>query len=264
MLSSSAAVGSAADAGLEWWDEQPESTEDIVASSGDGTRQRTRRVALRISLEPLRDALGTVWRHSGWQKSIIAMFVVAFAAVPFVYRLGSRGAHSAVAADGVASSLHVSKASASDSQLANAPSTLGGNAAPHESVTNGYKPSETLNFVALVPATEPQLAKLGSKAYDSTHGEYTFDDLYMGEPVRVSEELIPSGFDAATAVKDATGSVMRAPEPFTAPGGTGYVGNSTTTGAQVVVAAQRGILVFVQSQYQHPGYAWQQYLSTLQ
>lgn len=235
-----------------------------MAAFGAGIRQQTDKLP-RISFKPLQRTLRAVWEHIGWQKSLVALFVLVLVAVPFVYRWGPKSHHLAGTADGAASSLRVSNASASTNhQLANASSALSGNAASHETVKNSYQPSPTLNFTPLVPAQEPQLAQLGSKAYDNAHGAYTFDDTYLGEPVRVSEELIPPGFNATTSVKDATDSVMRAAQPFAAPSGTGYVGSSTTTGAQVVVAAQKGILIFVQTQYQHPGYAWKLYLNSLQ
>jgi hypothetical protein len=121
--------------------------------------------------------------------------------------------------------------------------------------------SSTQNFTPLVPVGEPQLAKLGSSAYNAKEDSYTFIDLYLAEPLQVSEQPLPTGYGTKANVISKVANSLNAHTalPGAVPAYLGLINNK-----QTVVSSVGGLLVFLQSAYQHTAAQWQAYLASLQ
>ncbi len=156
--------------------------------------------------------------------------------------------------------LSVSTATASASQLADSPSvTL---SSPSKS-TSAISP--TLNFTPVVPEGEDQLAEKGSQDYDSTHGIYTFDDLFLAQPLQVSEQILPRGYGSVAATVSAAAKSFKATTPITTISGvTAYMATDSATQDQTVIYSTCGLLILIKSSYEHSATDWAIYLESLQ
>lgn len=126
-------------------------------------------------------------------------------------------------------------------------------------------PPATLAFTPVVPPDQPQLAKLGPKAYDSKHGTYTFDNLYLAKPVRVSEQTLPTGYASTDDLLQQVAAAKQLTDAFTVvAGANAYLGTNTANGVQTVVFSTKGLLVFAQSTFNFTANQWAAYLQSLQ
>lgn len=116
-----------------------------------------------------------------------------------------------------------------------------------------------LPFSILTPSGEPQLAHLDSSHYDKTHNSYAFNDLYLGLPLKVSQQPMP---DKTTI--DQVAASIGADSPFQFNAGTAYLATDAKTGAQAITFTERDLLVFIQSNYKHDATAWASYINSLQ
>ncbi|MGH7234427.1 MAG: hypothetical protein ACREF7_03230 [Candidatus Saccharimonadales bacterium] len=134
---------------------------------------------------------------------------------------------------------------------------ISGNNASPSSTTSG------LNFKPLAPLGEAQLASLGSQAFNKAHDSYTYDDLYLGVPIRVSEQPLPKGFpDAAVAVAKAASS-LQADITINTNSGLAYISSSDTYAKQAIVFSKGGLLIFIQSSQTIERSAWPSYINNL-
>jgi len=123
----------------------------------------------------------------------------------------------------------------------------------------------TIPFTPVVPQDKPNLAKLGSSAYNAQYNSYTFNDSYMNQSIRVSEQPLPAGKTTADLIdKIAVSLKAESTEPIAlASGQNGYLLNNTDqTGRQVVVFSAKNMLVFVQSANAHDAVSWLSYLNS--
>lgn len=116
-------------------------------------------------------------------------------------------------------------------------------------------------FTPAVPAGEPQLAHLGAAAFNSAADSYTFQDLFLAEPVQVSEQPVAAA--SATQTLTQAAASLDASQNFQTNSGTAYLGTAPN-GQQAVVFITHGLLVFVESSYEHDASSWTTYLNSLQ
>lgn len=128
--------------------------------------------------------------------------------------------------------------------------------------------SGTVPFTPVVPKDKPQLAKLGSSAYNSQYKSYSFDDTFEGQKIRVSEQELPSGQASASGLIDKISASLKpqSVEPFTSPNGQpAYLLNATAqAGAQVVIFTAKDMMFFIQSSAVHDAASWIKYINNLQ
>lgn len=121
-------------------------------------------------------------------------------------------------------------------------------------------------FTPVVPKGKPQLARLGSSAYNSQYQSYSFDDTYLALPVRVSQQLMPPGQTSVSGLIDSIAASLKASgqQAFTmANGQPAYLVTGTAeAGKQAVVFSAKGKLIFVQSAYEHDAGEWLGYLNS--
>jgi hypothetical protein len=122
--------------------------------------------------------------------------------------------------------------------------------------------STTPSFTPIAPEGESQLARLGSKAYNSAHDSYTFDDLYLAEPLQVSEQALPSGFSSKDSAVSKVAESYSATIPISSTNGTGYLSTNSSSGKQTIIFSAGGLLIFVQSSYVHDADTWAGYLNS--
>lgn len=128
--------------------------------------------------------------------------------------------------------------------------------------------SGTVPFTPLVPKDKPQLARLGSSAYNAQYKSYSFDDTFEAQKIRVSEQELPSGQTSAAGLIDKISASLKPQslQPFTLPNGQpAYLLNATSqAGAQVIIFTVKGLLFFVQSGTTHDADTWINYIANLQ
>jgi hypothetical protein len=126
----------------------------------------------------------------------------------------------------------------------------------------------TLPFTPVVPKDKPQLAKLGSSAYNSQYKSYSFDDSFMGSKVRVSQQELPSGKSSAADLIDKITPSLQAQtlQPFTGPDSQPayLISNTAKAGVQVVIFTLKNRLFFVQASVVHASGDWINYLNSFQ
>ena len=139
---------------------------------------------------------------------------------------------------------------------------LSSNHATKSSRTTGQdkKPS----FSPLVPAGESQLSDLRGSAYDSTHNSYTYDDLYLGVPIRVSEQPLPNGNPNTSITVARVAASLHATSTINTDSGLAYMTTSGTYGKQTIVFSKNNLLFFIQSSDIIEQAAWSSYIDNLQ
>jgi hypothetical protein len=142
-------------------------------------------------------------------------------------------------------------------QLTNARSAISGR--PQQVTT-----PTTMDFSPVVPVGESQLADMGSTNYNSAHNSYTYDDLFFAEPLQVSEQPIPSSYENAAGAVEQIANYLHAATPISTSSGTAYMNTNTKSGLQTVVFSTKGLLILIQSSYQHTTAEWPMYLNSLQ
>jgi len=208
-------------------------------------------------LKRMQRAFWRVYTRLGLLRSIAAALAIGLLVVPLGYRLLVRpnSVAARVAAGTTTNSLPVSQATASASQLTNPASAL---SAP--TTTNA---SATLNFTPVVPTDESQLADLGSNAFVPAHDSYTFDDLFLAEPLQVSEQPVPSGYSSVASAVSKVANSLHATTQIAITGGTAYLATDSSTKKQTVVLSMNDLLLFIQSDYPHTVTQWQAYIGNL-
>jgi hypothetical protein len=122
----------------------------------------------------------------------------------------------------------------------------------------------SLNFTPLVPNGEPQLAKLGSSAFSKSEDSYTFNDLFLAEPLQISEQPVPAGYSSSDALLAAVASKLGvATTSFLTNKGPGIITTNSSTN-QTVVLVTSNLLVFSKTSYVHSIVQWQSYFNDLQ
>lgn len=120
------------------------------------------------------------------------------------------------------------------------------------------------DFIPLVPEGEPQLAHVNySKSFNKAHDSYTFKDLYLGVPIQLSEQPMPSNNSpvlSSTQVISSLAKQYKATTPISFKGGTAYV---SSTQNQIVIFSYKGLLVFIQPSMNIVPSAWTPYLDKL-
>jgi len=121
------------------------------------------------------------------------------------------------------------------------------------------------SFTPLSPAGKPQLgqAAAGKTAYDGTKDSYSYADMLNGTPLTLSQQPIPAGSTAAATVAKAA-AALGAREQIATKNGTAFLATDSKSGSQVIVSAQKNILILIQSPFRHSGDDWKAYLETLQ
>jgi hypothetical protein len=126
----------------------------------------------------------------------------------------------------------------------------------------------TVPFTPVTPAGKTQLANLGSSAYNAEYKSYSYDDTYMSQKLRVSQQELPSGQNSAAGLIDKIAASLKAQSvtPVTIQSGQpAYILNNTSNaGSQVVVFTVNGKLVFVQAATAFDPSIWPDYLNTFQ
>lgn len=159
-------------------------------------------------------------------------------------------------------SVSASTARASESQLSDSPAAT---LSSTNSDSSTKSSSKVAPFAPVVPVGESQLADLGGDAYDSVHQVYTFDDLYMAEPLQVSEQELPTQYGSVVATIAAVAKAVKATTPIpTNSGVTGYMYEDPKSQADTVIYSMEGLLVLIKSSYPHSTAEWAQYLESLQ
>jgi hypothetical protein len=161
------------------------------------------------------------------------------------------------------SSLPVSSstAKASEAQLSDSTSATLSSPATTASSTSS---SKVAPFTPVVPAGEEQLADLGPSAYDSVHQVYTFHDLYLAQPLQLSEQVLPTGYGDTAETVTYIAKALKATTVVPLASGTAYMGTVSSTQVQTVVYSSQGLLIMIKSSYPHTAAEWAQYLETLQ
>jgi hypothetical protein len=120
-------------------------------------------------------------------------------------------------------------------------------------------------FKPIAPSDKPQLARLGSAAYNATIKSYTYYDLFLGQPLQVSQQLVPANFKSAALATQTIATSVKATTTFsTKTGGQAYLASNPTSGLQTVIFSSHNLLIFVQSKYAHSLAEWASYLDSLQ
>lgn len=130
-------------------------------------------------------------------------------------------------------------------------------------VTDLSKP----NFTPLVPQGESQLASQNaSTSFNRTQDSYTFKDLYLGVPITVSEQPMPSNSNSNITSGEVIDSLVKKYSVNTEInylGGKAYVANVSATNKQLIIFDYKGILVFIQSNMNIQDDAWVTYIDNL-
>jgi hypothetical protein len=193
-------------------------------------------------------------------KLSVAVIVVALIISAASYSLLSHPKISVAKSQASLNTLRVSSSGNSSSQLAdNRSATLSAT----KTNASASSESDALSFEPAVPVGENQLADLGDKAYDSAHETYTFNDLFMAEPLQVSEEK-PVGQEPASDILISAARSVKASTPIPTNAGDGYMSVITSNKPQYVLYFTEGLLVYIQSDYSHTLAEWAQYLESLQ
>ena len=120
------------------------------------------------------------------------------------------------------------------------------------------------DFMPLVPEGEPQLAHVNyAKSFNKAHDSYTFKDLYLGVPIQLSEQPMPSNNSpvlTSTQVISSLAKQYKATTPISFKGGTAYVSSSQN---RIVIFSYKGLLVFIQPSMNIVPSAWTPYLDKL-
>jgi hypothetical protein len=120
------------------------------------------------------------------------------------------------------------------------------------------------DFMPLVPEGEPQLAHVNyAKSFNKAHDSYTFKDLYLGVPIQLSEQPMPSNNSpvlTSTQVISSLAKQYKATTSISFKGGTAYVGSSQN---QIVIFSYKGLLVFIQPSMNIVPSAWTSYIDKL-
>lgn len=119
-------------------------------------------------------------------------------------------------------------------------------------------------FTPVVPATEPQLASLGSKNYNAAHQSYFFNDLYLGVPITVSEQPLPTGYSNTQAAVSAVAQSVHASNSFYTDGGFVFINTDPNSGKQVLVFSKSNLVIFIQSSNTIQQSDWEQYIASLE
>jgi hypothetical protein len=195
-------------------------------------------------------------------KLSAAAFAIVLIISVIFYSLANQPKTSVIKAQASANALSVSNSSdkSSSTQLANSPSATLSNT---KTSTSTSSESDALSFEPAVPIGENQLADLGEQAYDRAHETYTFDDLFMAQPLQVSEEK-PVGKESASDLLISAARSVKATTPIPTSVDVGYMNSLSSDKQQVVLYYTDGLLIYIQSDYSHTPAEWAQYLESLQ
>jgi hypothetical protein len=120
------------------------------------------------------------------------------------------------------------------------------------------------SFSPLVPSGESQLSDLSGGAYDSAHNSYTYDDLYLGVPIRVSEQPIPTDKSNSSSTVARVAASLHATSTINTDSGLAYLTANGTYGKQTIVFSKNNLLIFIQSSDIVEPAAWSTYIDSLQ
>lgn len=118
-------------------------------------------------------------------------------------------------------------------------------------------------FSPLVPPGESQLSDLRGSAYDSIHNSYTYDDLYLGVPIRVSEQPLTSGIPNTSITVARVAVSLHATSTINTDSGLAYITANGTYGKQTIVFSKNNLLIFIQSSDIIEQAAWSSYIDNL-
>lgn len=126
-------------------------------------------------------------------------------------------------------------------------------------------PPPQLAFSPAIPVGKPQLADLGINAYDKANGTYSFNDLFLAEPLLVTEQLLPGEYiNNPEGLVDRVAKSLKASSIISTNSGLAYMATDGSTDKQTIVFSKKGLLIFVQSTYEHDSSNWATYLDSLQ
>lgn len=117
-------------------------------------------------------------------------------------------------------------------------------------------------FTPLLPKGKSQdIGKTAS--FDGSRDTYSYGDTFNGTPLIVSQQPLPANFDSAQAAVTKIAKSLNATTPIISKVGTAYLSTDSKSGAQTIVFSNNGVLVFVQSSFNHAASDWKYYLDSL-
>jgi hypothetical protein len=143
-----------------------------------------------------------------------------------------------------------------------ASSKVGSLAVDAAGTSKGTTSSSAVPFTPTGPTDRPDVVSLKNGTYDATHHSFTFDDLFLAQPVEVSEQVFPGGYDSTAQGLAKIAKSFQATTQLTTNNGTAYLStNYQNVGKQIVVFSANGLLIFVQTVYEHPAADWPAYIN---
>ena len=140
--------------------------------------------------------------------------------------------------------------------------TVSGNS-PIIPLSTTQSESVPATFKPLAPADKPQLANLGSTAFNKAYASYTYKDLLAALPLQVSQQRLTLDMIKYGGVSEIA-KTLKATATFSTNTGPAYLAHNTSTKSETIIYAKKNMLILIKSEYSHPASLWANYLNNLE
>jgi hypothetical protein len=122
------------------------------------------------------------------------------------------------------------------------------------------------SFTPAAPKNKPQLGAIGDSqtAYDGSRDSFSFIDSLNGNQLTVSQQPLPGGSGTPQQAVTKVASQIGAAHQIVFDNGVAYLDNNPKSNSQTVIFSVKGLLIFINSPFNHPDDAYKAYIESLE